>query len=504
MSGVGHAALAALPILLLFALLIGARWSAAAAGAAGVVCALPIIWHGFGISNDAFLRTVGGAAAEAGFTTLSILWIIFGALAVHEYQTRTGATDTFARWFASFGNDRRIAVVLVAWFFALFLEGAAGFGAPVALAAPLLVGLGLQPVTALTLALLGHAAGVSFGAVGTPILPLLAAHAAGPLDPATVVAGIAAVHAALGWGLLALVYRAGGSDVQRPSGRDVAVVGVAAAAFFVPSASIAAFVGPELPTLGGAALGTVAFAAFARRLTGEQAPQGARASMLRAALPYLVIIALILVTRLLPDLALILRDARVSWRLDGGFAGSIAPFSHPGTMLVAGLALACATRGRRGFDDALQAARAAAYRLPRVAIALVAVLVLARLMVHGGLVHALAQTAAASIGGGWPLVAPALGALGSFVTGSATASNILFADLQYATAASAAISPALAAVAQGVGSAIGNVVAPHNIVAGAATVGLVGVEGLVLRRTVGPCLAYVAAAGLLLFAVSRI
>jgi lactate permease len=109
---------------------------------------------------------LAGAGAEALFTTATSLWIIFPALAIYELQVRSGAFDVIRAGMVSLSDEPRIQALLVAWFFGLFMEGAAGFGTPVALAAPLLVSLGFAPVRAVALALIGHAVGVSFGRRG--------------------------------------------------------------------------------------------------------------------------------------------------------------------------------------------------------------------------------------------------------------------------------------------------------------------------------------------------
>ena len=124
-------------------------------------------------------------------------------------------------------------------------------------------------------------------------------------------------------------------------------------------------------------------------------------------------------------------------------------------------------------------------------------LCLSRLMLHAGMIAALEQAAVRGVGGAWPLLAPAVGALGSFVTGSATASNVLFTTLQAQTAQALALPVPMLVAAQGFGAAVGNIVCPHNIVAGAATVGLAGREAEILRRTLGPCLLYLALGGAL-------
>jgi lactate permease len=496
--------LALLPILLFAALLLGARWSAANAGLVGAACAMLVAVFGFGHGSDAagLPAALLGPLAEAGFSALTILWIIFAALTIHEYQNRVGAVVVLGRWLGSFGRDPRLTALFVAWFFALFLEGAAGFGTPVAMAAPLLIGLGFPPLQALLLVLVGHAVGVSFGAVGTPMLPLLAA---ATHDPRSLSLAIVLLHAIPGAWLAAWVFRnAGRATVGdgHAQGHGARWVIAAVLMFFIPFAVLAWQIGPELPTLGGALLGMLAFAWFARRTQRGSGVDGATdapeaRAVLTATAPYLVVIALILLTRLLAPLREWLTAASVDWSLPGGYGGGVAPLHHPGTLLLLGVLLAAMAGGARR-RDVLPAVRQAAARLPRVALALFAVLMMARLMVHAGMIDQLATAAAGSLGTGWLAAAPATGALGSFITGSATASNILFAEFQQATAEAAGLPPLLAAAGQGVGAAIGNIIAPHNIVVGAAAVGIIGAEGLVLRRTLPICAAYVVVAGVLL------
>jgi lactate permease len=111
--------------------------------------------------------------------------------------------------------------------------------------------------------------------------------------------------------------------------------------------------------------------------------------------------------------------------------------------------------------------------------------------------QALAEAAAASAGGAWPFFAPFVGVLGTFVTGSATASNILFTDFQQETALMLGLSVGAVAGVQCFGAAVGNMICPHNVVAAGATVGLQGREGEILRKTLGVTLVYAALGGLL-------
>ncbi|HSK40806.1 MAG TPA: L-lactate permease [Arenibaculum sp.] len=497
------ALLALAPILLILGLMVGLRWPAAMAGLVGLAATLAVALLGFGYGQATYPElgpalAVGGTFAEALFVAATILWIIFPALCIYELQLHGGAFEVLKAALARLSDDPRILAVLVAWFFALFLEGAAGFGTPVALAAPILVSLGFAPVPAITLVLIGHAAGVSFGAVGTPILPQIAVTGfTGPeLARAT---GL--LHGLLGWILLVFVFRIAGREAESPGGwRNWGYAGAAAGCFLLPFLALSQLVGPELPTLGGALVGGLAFVGLLRWWHGERAggTVGSGWRLLRAALPYLVLLLLILVTRLVPPLQAELQNLEWAWSLAGSFSGSIQPLYHPGTLLLLGFLIGGRLQGRHPRELWAAAVRAGR-RLPPVLLALAAMLALARLMVHAGMIAALAETAADTFGPVWPWLAPAVGVLGTFVTGSATTSNILLTDFQGATAARLTLPELWLVAAQGFGAAVGNIVCPHNIIAGGATVGLQGREGEVLRRTTLACAAYALAGGALVY-----
>lgn len=502
------ALLAFLPILLILILMIGWRWSAAAAGSLAMAVAVAIAFAGFGYGTTVYPNlgasgAVAGALAEATFVAATILWIIFPALCIYELQKHGGALDTLRCALAGLSDDPRIAAILVGWFFALFMEGAAGFGTPVALVAPILVSLGFAPVQALTLALIGHAVGVSFGAIGTPIFPQMAVTGYSGLQ---IGRWTALLHASLGWILLMFLAaiasrgRLVAGPASSPASQIWRWVCLAAPAFLIPYLLIASLVGPELPTLLGALIGAAIFVLVLRwRGAADPHPSGVSAvQLVWAGLPYLVLLGLILVTRLIPPLREALQSLVWQWSLFGTFSGSVQPLYHPGTMLLIGFILGGVSQGRSAPELWRAAGRASGRLLP-VVVALIAMLALSRVMVHAGMIAELADTVASLTGAAWPLLVPAVGVLGSFVTGSATASNILLTDFQEAAARALGL-PVLQLVAgQGFGAAVGNIVCPHNVIAGAATVGLVGREGEILRHTAFAALTYSAVGGVLLY-----
>lgn len=500
-EGAASLALAGAPLLVVLGLMLALRWPAAWAGLAGLAVAVAVAVFGFGLGLArlpalGLAGSLGGAGLEALFTTATILWIVFPALALYELQSRSGALATLRTAISRLSGRPRTQVLMVAWFFGLFMEGAAGFGAPVALTAPLLVALGHPPVRAVTLALLGHAAGVSFGALGTPVL---AQEALTGVAAAAIARDTAVLHVLAGWSLLAaLVWMA---DDGPPEPRDWLTALLAAGCFYVPFVALAFLAGPELPTVGGALVGAALFAVIVRRerfgKTGVPA-----AELARAAAPYLIVVALVLATRLWPWARTTLREVEIAWSLGGVFGGAIQPLYHAGSLLLLGFLLGGLVQ-HRTMADLGGAAAAAGRRLGAVALALAVMLALSRVMVHGGLISALGAGVVA-VGVYWPLFAPGLGALGSFVTGSATASNILFTPFQQTAAAQLGLSVQMLAAGQGYGAAVGNIICPHNAIAGAATVGLQGREGEILRRTAPAALAAAALGGVALYGLSRL
>jgi lactate permease len=347
------ALIAATPLLAVVVGMTALRLSAAWAGAIGLVLAAGLLVAGLtptSLPGGGF-DGPAGTVAEALFSTLTILWIILPALVLFEFQNRTGAILRIRAALGSLTDDRRIQAILIAWFFGLFIEGAAGFGTPVALAAPLLAGLGYPPVRAVVLALLGHAAGVSFGAVGTPTLTQVDLSG---LDPRSLAGAIALLHVLPGMILLlATVRLAGDGPLSRA---DYGWTGFAALSFFVPSVALAAFVGPEIPSLGGALAGAFRVRGSAdpstwrenaicakpsarpRALSGHRRA-GSSDAPCRSSLP-----------------------PRCNHPLSRGafggdvFRGSFQPLYHPGTVLFAGLVLAALWTRR---TDALAAGGAA-------------------------------------------------------------------------------------------------------------------------------------------------
>ena len=511
-----EALLAASPIALILVAMLLFKRSAATAGAFGLLLTLALTLLHFGFPSLSHLGAplaagLAGALAEASFTAASILWIIFGALCIHRLQLHSGAIDALRTHLGRLTDDPRQMAILIAWFFALFLEGAAGFGTPAALAAPFLVAFGFPAAHAVAITLIGYAVGVSFGALGTPVMAQLASTSFSALNVGRATSEISTWTGALLLALMLWRVHQCAHKLPSPPPRRPSALGwyaLAAIAFLLPMALLARYVGPELPTLGGAVVGASLFILAIKYLRPNTpnpseptpdtvAPSPTTMPLWKAASPYLIVIALVLLTRQVTPLNTWLRSLDLSWHYLDLFQGRVEPLFHPGTILLLAF-LAAARHQAVSLHETTRAATTALRMLLPISLALLAMLSISRLMVHTHMVDALAE-AAAHTGSAWPLFAPHIGALGTFVTGSATASNILFTDFQTTTANHLGLNPLRLIGAQGAGAAIGNTIAPHSIIAGCATVGISGHEADVLKRTLLPATLAISLTGLLVW-----
>ncbi|WIV66235.1 L-lactate permease [Natrialbaceae archaeon AArc-T1-2] len=548
--------LAALPLLVVAILLVGLLWPASRAMPVAWLTAVVVAY----VAWDVPPAWLTAASLVGVMTALEILWIVFGALVLLYTLVHSGAVARINAGFAAISEDRRVQTVLLAFFLATFLEGVAGFGTPAAVVAPLLLALGFPALAAVVAALVGHAVATTFGAVGTPIIvgleqPLASVEGSIGESGMTVaefsasVGGWAAlVHALVGVVMplltVAIVVAFFGADDDCPleAIREVAALClVAGVAFVGPSLVTAWLFGPELPSVVGAIVGGAVVVGSLRagylepdstwtfppqenwpdHWVGDVDPGSDDAeadaaladepsmSLVRAWAPYLVLVALLLLTRLVVPLETLLSETPglvLAW--EGVFGttleGEIAWAYAPGTWLLCSALVAIPLH--RASGEAVRAAwRDAADRIAGPAVALVFVIPMVQIMLESGehpgapaagsMIVVLAEGTAATVGPAYPAVAPAVGALGSFVAGSITVSNITFGVFQFEVAERLGLSTQLVVGAQAAGAAIGNTVAIHNVIAALATVGLVGKTGHVIRLTLLPLVYYLLAAG---------
>ncbi len=467
--------LAALPILLLVLLILGLGWSAARAGPAGWLAAAAIAWLGFGAAAD----VLAVAMAKAFFLALDVLLIVWAAYLLYRVVDEAGGVATLAAALPRLTPDRGLQALLIAWAFASFLQGVGGFGVPVVVTAPILVGLGFDPLLAVIAPSLGHAWSVTFGSLGSSFQALIAASGVpGSAMAAQSAALLGLACFACGWMVL---HVSGGRRVHLLA---VAVMGLAMAGTQYLLAVNGVW---HIAGLGGGLAGLAvgfAFVRLSRRRTEASPPPSVPARQITLALAgYALLVLITLAVQFLVPL----HEALGAVVLQASFPavttaqGVLTPaesgkalvlFRHAGAILVYAGALAYILLRRAGVMPPGAARRIVGDTAQGVLGSTVAILSMTgmvTIMAHAGMTDVLARGLAQISGAAFPLMAPWIGALGAFVSGSNTASNLLFGMLQRRTAEVLGLGVVWILAAQTAGGAIGSVLSPTKISVGAAS-----------------------------------
>ncbi len=535
------------PILLAAVMLIGLRWPASRA--------MPLVYLftaaiGLFVWDMSFNRIIA-STLQGLVITLGLLWIIFGAILLLNTLKHSGGITAIRAGFTTISPDRRIQAIIIAWLFGCFIEGASGFGTPAAIAAPLLVAVGFPAMAAVLLGMLVQSTPVSFGAVGTPIVvginsgldtatigaQLTAQGSSWSIFLQQITSSVAITHAIVGTVMplvmVLMLTRLFGKEKSWKAGFEVLPFAIfAGLAFTLPYAATGIFLGPEFPSLLGGLVGLaiVTTAARFKFLTPKTTWDFADAkewpaewlgtiemklddiaarpmSAFRAWLPYVLVGALLVISRVFPQVGAALKSVSVAFANILGEAGinaGIEPLYLPGGILVAVVLITFFLHGIRAVE--LKAAvKESSSVLLSAGFVLLFTVPMVRILINSGVNGAelasmpivMARYVADSVGGIYPLLAPSVGALGAFLAGSNTVSNMMFSQFQFGVAQSLGISGAMVVATQAVGAAAGNMVAIHNVVAASATVGLLGREGSTLRKTVWPTLYYVLFTGVI-------
>jgi lactate permease len=483
--------------------------------------------------------------------TLGLLWIIFGAILLLNTLKHSGGITAIRAGFTTISPDRRIQAIIIAWLFGCFIEGASGFGTPAAIAAPLLVAIGFPAMAAVLMGMLVQSTPVSFGAVGTPIIVGLNTG----LDTATIGAQlveqgsswaqflqlitseVAIIHATVGVVMpvimAMMLTRFFGQEKSWKAGLEVMPFAIfAGLAFVVPYVFTGVFLGPEFPSLLGGLIGLAIVTSAARfgflvpKKTWDFAPAdkwpsewlgtvemkldeltAKPMSALRAWLPYVLVGALLVISRVFPEVGNALKAVVVNFpdlMGEAGVSANFQPLYLPGGILVAVVLATFFLHGMKARDLG-KAVKESSSVLLSAGFVLLFTVPMVRILINSGVNGAelasmpilMARWVADSVGGIYPLLAPSIGALGAFIAGSNTVSNMMFSQFQFGVASSLGISSALIVAVQAVGAAAGNMVAIHNVVAASATVGLLGREGSTLRKTIWPTLYYLLFTGII-------
>lgn len=492
--------LALLPIVLCGIFLIGLQWSAKRTMpiVLAVTAALALfVW-------DMTLNRVSSSIIQGMVITVSVLWIVFGAIFLLNTLKHTGAIAVIRAGFTNVSPDRRVQAIIIAWCFGCFLEGAAGFGTAAAIAAPLLVAIG-------------------FPALGAVLMGMMIQSTSMPLF------------------MVMMLTRFFGKNKSWREGFAIWPFAIfAGLAFTLPYTLTGIFLGPEFPSLVGGLVSVAIVVNAAKRgflvpkTTWDFEPQknwpsewlgklvvskeditpalsDKKMSTVMAWFPYLLVALLLVCSRVLTGFQSLLNSATVDLTLilsEADISASFSPLYLPGGLLLISALVAAAFQTNKPASALNNAFKESGKTVLGAGFVLIFTIPMVRIFINSGvnlsdvasMPVASAELFAGTFGSVFPLISATIGALGAFIAGSNTVSNMMFSQFQYEAAMSLHISPSLIIAAQAVGAAAGNMIAVHNVVAASATVGLLGMEGATLRRTILPTIYYVLFCGIIVMA----
>ena len=550
-----YSLLAFSPIFVAGILLIGFRIPAKYAMPITFVLTFLIAYYFWGVSAKRILAS----SFQGLIITGSILWIIFGAILLLNTLKHSGAINTINLGFSTVSKDRRIQVILIAWLFGCFIEGASGFGTPAAVAAPLMVAVGFPPLSAVVFGMMIQSTPVSFGAVGTPML----VGVQGGLNKELItnqlnkigleweyffriiVSDVAIIHAICGTFmpllLIMIMTKFFGEDKKWMEGviTILPFTIFAALSFTIPYLITAIFLGPEFPSIVGGLFG-MAIVTIAVKLNFlvpkdiwefEQSSKWPnhwlgdvnmdlknnkekKIGNFTSWFPYILLAFFLILSRTNDNLNKFLKSMNLNFLNIFGEEKINAIFHFlysPGSILLF-VSLITFFIHKMNVRQINHAFRDSIKIIFGAGFVLLFTVPLVRIMINSGVNYndlvsmpvAMAKGVSNTMGNIYPFFAPTIGAIGAFLAGSNTVSNLMLSQFQFETAIILEFSGALMVAAQSVGAAAGNMIAIHNVVAASATVGLLGREGMTLRITILPTIYYLFFSGLIVLCLVNI
>jgi lactate permease len=519
---------ALIPIVVLVVLLVVLRWTAPQAAAVGMFTSAVIAYLVFRTP----LETLAVAGAKGVWDAIFILAVVWPALLLYQVVNHAGGYDALRQGIARFSRNEVFVVIALGWVFTSFVQGIDGFGTPIVVVAPILVAFGMRPVYAVAIPIIAHIWAKLFGTLGVGWLATLQVISlADPISTAFASALLILLQVVLGgftvvwmygrwpavrhaWPVVLII-----SAIQGGGQMIVALYHPALAAFIPATAAlIVLYPLSRWRRFAEPADGITERPAM-REDRGEAAgdtepPMGLAMSFL----PYIlltVIALLVLTIKPIDDLLGRLTFGLPFPQVTTGYGvrnamtpgySPLALLTHPGAFLVLTAVITWIIYRARGYFDVWAARRQAAPvgilrgtladAVP-ASVPIIGFLMMAKFMDHSGQNQVLALgISAVAPAYAFAFLSNGIGALGAFMTSSSTSSNVLFAPLQQTIAHLHGLPETTIIAAQSAGGAIGNAIAPANVVLGASTAGISGQEGEIIRKTLPWTIAMVVLTGI--------
>lgn len=452
-------------------------------------------------------------AALEGFAMAlwPIVIVIIAAVFTYNLTVHTGAMETIKGMLCSVSADKRILTLLIGWCFGGFLEGMAGFGTAVAIPASMLMALGISPVTAILSCLIANGVPTMFGSIGIPTTTLASITGIDAGALATVQA-IQVFPFVIACPILMVMLVGGGPKALKGALPAALVAGFS---FAIPLVASAHFIGADLPDVVASVCSlalTFAYslthhegkipAEYRLEITSPNSSESV-AEKIRAWSPFaLIFVVLLLTSKLFPFINVPLSAIKSTVNIYAGDPTATLTFSWvntPGVLIficgiVGGFIQHCPLREMFGVLIAT------IKQMSKTIITMLGVLACAKIMGYSGMIASIATFFVTALGGAYPLVAPFLGALGTFVTGSGTSSEVLFGNVQLHAAQSIGVNETWLVASNSLGVSAGKMLSPQNIAIGCAACGLTGKDGEILGKIAPYAFAFVIVMSVLVFA----
>lgn len=498
-----------LPVIWLVIALTGLKWEAHIASLGALVVAFVeaiFIW------KMSLLNASTAALEGFAMAIWPIVLVIIAAIFTYNVTVYTGAMDVIKRMITSISNDRRILVILIGWCFGGFMEGMAGYGTAIAIPASMLYALGFEPVEAILVCLIANSCPTMFGAIGIPTSSLASLTS---LDPVSLsfaqVLQVAPILFVCPFLMVMLT-----SKGKKGLKGIVPLLLVAALSFIIPEFIVAKFLGADLPIVVAGVCSLICTFAYTMHYS-ETHETPAQYAMdikhessepidVKKALvswsPFILIFFVLLGTsKLVPFIHEPLAAIKSSIQI---YAGGDTPYTFswiatPGILvMISGLIGAFIQKCT--LKDIFTVLGQTIKQMSKTIVTMLGVLGCAKIMGYSGMITSIATFFVTALGTFYPLVAPLIGALGTFVTGSGTSSGVLFGNVQVQAAKAIGSDPYWLVAANSLGTSAGKMMSPQSIAIGCAACGLTGKDGEILGKIFKYTVAFIIVMAIITFA----
>ncbi|WP_040236542.1 lactate permease LctP family transporter [Borrelia crocidurae] len=430
-----------------------------------------------------------------------IIIVIVAAIFTYKMAESQNDMQIIKAMLSNVSSDRRIIILLVAWGFGNFLEGVAGYGTAVAIPVSILIAMGFEPFFACLLCLIMDTSSTAYGSVGIPIISLAQAT---ELD-VKMLSYDTSLQLIIPTLLIPfiLVILVGGGIKSLKGGMFILTL-LSGASIAISQVYVSKILGPELPAIIGSIPVMAIIIIYAKFFDKENKTcnkiKVSKMQGFLACMPYILIVSLIIiVSPLFHSINKYLSNFKTILEIyPGANPLQFKWLTSPGILIILATIISYSMRGVPILDQ-LKTFLLTIKKLALSSFVIICIVSISRLMTHSGMIKDLADGISTLTGTLYPLFSPLIGALGTFLTGSDTVSNVLFGPLQTQIANNIDINPYWLSAANTTGATGGKMISPQNITIATTTAGLIGQEGKLLSKTIIYAIGYILISGILVY-----